>query len=91
MRRLTIIILACILIPLLWIYISPYFDTPVLKKYQYELVETLETIDLTLGNEYKVIIAYDGGLYYGKLNNNKDLIEMEPRRLKICYENPAEN
>jgi hypothetical protein len=58
---------------------------PVLQKGEYKVVDTTHTsrngINMVLG--YDVIIKIDSSYYAGSLNPDKELIRVNPRKLKL--------
>jgi hypothetical protein len=58
---------------------------PVLNKNEYKITDTTDIsqngFNMILG--YEVIIEIDSSFYSGRLNPNGDLIEVNPRKLKL--------
>ena len=58
---------------------------PVLQKGEYKVVDTTHTsrngINMVLG--YDVIIKIDSSFYAGSLNSDKELMYVNPRKLKL--------
>lgn len=73
-----------ILLPALTL-ISCYQERPVLSKNEYKVVDTTYVARNGFGTtilEYDVIIEIDSEYYAGSLNSNKELIRVNPRKLK---------
>lgn len=66
--------------------LSSCVDTiPVLNKNEYKITDTTDIsqngFNMILG--YEVIIEIDSSFYSGRLNSNGDLVEVNPRKLKL--------
>jgi hypothetical protein len=66
--------------------LSSCVDTiPVLNKNEYKITDTTDisqnSFNMILG--YEVIIEIDSSFYSGRLNSNGDLVEVNPRKLKL--------
>lgn len=77
MKKLLILLTALTLI-------SCYPERPVLGKNEYKVIDTTYVarngFNMILG--YDVIIEIDSAYYAGSLNSNKELIRVNPRKLK---------
>lgn len=58
---------------------------PLLDKTEYKVIDTIHISTNTYGDKlgYYVIIEIDSVFYSGELNYNKDLVFVNPRRLKL--------
>lgn len=78
MKKLLILLTALTLI-------SCYQERPVLGKNEYKVIDTTYVARNGFGMilEYDVIVEIDSAYYAGSLNSNKELIRVNPRKLKF--------